>query len=405
MVAIEVAPIGSRSLQTDSYEFKTMIATKFKRIIGFDEFARSVRIASDKFNLGFSVNSLNDAAEQWYLGVCQDRLWRITATIDYTDSLIVRREGEASLRRLAQTCFDCPEDGGADFVVAVFNKFVWQVKRKIDGLPVFDHLMPVILGSQGTGKSTLIRQLLEAIDELWVMSDFKQITDDRNISLWRNFAVFLDEMGWASKSDMDTVKNIITAPTLTRRVMKTNVTQEVAQNATFIGAANATELSDLIRDQSGTRRFVSLTMIDRPDRDVINGINWSHVWRSVDHKAADPMDAFRGVLQAAQEDNRTKSVVEEWVACIDPKQSMMGALTNPDRKFFANELHSAFREFETVRFPANRGLSVVDFGKQMVTLCRRADSPFERHLGRANRAYFTWCGHVGLDSGRGPAEQ
>ena len=158
-----------------------MIATKFKRIIGFDEFARSVRIASDKFNLGFSVNSLNDAAEQWYLGVCQDRLWRITATIDYTDSLIVRREGEASLRRLAQTCFDCPEDGGADFVVAVFNKFVWQVKRKIDGLPVFDHLMPVILGSQGTGKSTLIRQLLEAIDELWVMSDFKQITDDRNI--------------------------------------------------------------------------------------------------------------------------------------------------------------------------------------------------------------------------------
>jgi hypothetical protein len=147
--------------QWEDYEFKTMIATKFKRIIGYDEFARSVRIASDKFNLGFSANSLNDASEQWYHDVCQDRLWRIMGTIDYTDRLKVREEGQASLGRLAETCFDCPEDGGADYVVAMFNKFIWQVKRKIDGLPVFDHLMPVVLGSQGTGKSTLIRQLLE----------------------------------------------------------------------------------------------------------------------------------------------------------------------------------------------------------------------------------------------------
>jgi hypothetical protein len=283
-------------------------------------------------------------------------------------------------------------------VVAVFNKFIWQVKRKIAGLPVFDHLMPVILGSQGTGKSTLIRKLLEAIDELWVMSDFKQITDDRNISLWRNFAVFLDEMGWASKSDMDTVKNIITAPTLTRRVMKTNVTQEVAQNVTFIGAANAEELSDLIRDQTGTRRFVSVTMTDRPDRDVINSIDWFDVWQSVDHLAADPMAAFQGALRGAQEENRTKTVVEEWVACIDPKKSMMGALADPDRRFLATELHSAFREFETERFPANRGLSVVDFGKQMSALCRRADSPFERNMGHAKKAYYTWRGHVGMDA-------
>jgi hypothetical protein len=74
----------------EAYEFKTMIATKFKRIIGYDEFARAVRIEADRFDLRFSVNSLNDAAEQWYLDVCQDRLWRIMGSIDYTDSLTVR---------------------------------------------------------------------------------------------------------------------------------------------------------------------------------------------------------------------------------------------------------------------------------------------------------------------------
>jgi predicted kinase len=198
------------------------------------------------------------------------------------------------------------------------------VKRKIDRMPVTDHLMPVILGAQGTGKSTLIRQMLKPINELWVPSDFKQITDDRNTMLWKNYAIFLDEMGWASKSDMDTVKNIITADTLNRRIMQTTKYNVVAQNATFIGAANANELADLIRDVSGTRRFVSLNMKTQADWQLINAIDWQEVWQSVDHAACDPMAGFRGVLGAVQEADRTKTPVESWLDSLNPKTSLTG---------------------------------------------------------------------------------
>jgi hypothetical protein len=177
----------------DSYDFKTMIETTFRRVMPFFEFQREVRIVAREFNLPFASDELNDAAERWYDEVCRNRLWKIMGSIDYTDSLQVRARGQASLRQLAETCFDCSD--GVEFVVAVFNKFIWQVKRKIEGLPVTDHLMPVVLGVQGNGKSTLIRQMLAPIAELVARADFSEITDNRNIRLWRNFVIFMDEMG------------------------------------------------------------------------------------------------------------------------------------------------------------------------------------------------------------------
>jgi hypothetical protein len=377
----------------ESYEFRTMIETTFKRSIGFDEFARSVRIVNDEYKMPFAHASINDAAEQWYSDVSRDRLWQIAGTIDYTDRLSVREQGQNELKQLVENCFEVDEHG-ADFAVAMFNKFIWQVKRKIKNMLIYDHLMLVILGSQGTGKSTLIMKLLKPVEELYAMTDFKAITDDRNISLWRNYVIFLDEMGWASKSDMDIVKNVITAKTLTRRVMRTNVTQEVAQNATFIGAANADELAELIRDQTGTRRFASLTMIDNPDRALINRIEWQAVWQSVDEEAEDPMAAFRGVLQAAQEENRSKSTVEEWIGSLEPsdradERSLNSALREPNREFTSTELYGYFRDFERDSFPAHRGTNTPEFGRKMTALSAKPNSRFVKG-GKKTNALWTW---------------
>lgn len=69
-----------------------------------------------------------------------------------------------------------------------------QAKRKANDLPVSNHLMPVILGPQGNGKSTLVRHLLAPIDELTVDTDFAAITDERIISIWQSYVGFLGEM-------------------------------------------------------------------------------------------------------------------------------------------------------------------------------------------------------------------
>lgn len=378
----------------DTYDFKTMIAAQFHCDIGYDDFAREVRMTAAEFGLPFRVAELNDAADEWHAKTSIERLWQIAGTVDYTDRKDIRTRGQADLIKLAQTCFECPH--GEEFIAAVINKFIWQIKRKIGKLPVTDHLMPVILGAQGIGKSTLIRAMLAVIAELWVPSDFRQITDDRNTMLWKNFVIFMDEMGYASKSDMETVKNIITAETLNRRIMQTTKYNVVAQNATFIGAANAGELSELIRDVSGTRRFIALDMLRQPDRDVINSVDWLAVWQSVDPAGADPMTAFRDVLQAVQAGDRTTTPVEEWLSGLDYRTSLGGALTIEARQFTATELFQNFSLYESEFFPGLRvKQSVVGFGKEMKRLCNRIGrdgmpfSPFVRYI-KGDSAVFEW---------------
>jgi hypothetical protein len=235
-------------------ELHALVRAKFQGHLTFDDWALYARTQAVETGLSYDAKTLNDASKVWFNTACADRLWRIEDDIATTDgfrtpSSHFRQLAQGELRKLAETCFETPH--GADFVAAVFNKFIWQVKRKIRGLPVFDHLMPIILGQQGIGKSTLIRMMLKVVEELTVTSDFKMITDERNISLWKNFVIFMDEMGWAKAAEMAVVKGVVTAETLNRRIFHTTVSQEVKQNATFIGAANAGELADILRDDTG----------------------------------------------------------------------------------------------------------------------------------------------------------
>jgi hypothetical protein len=340
-------------------DFRSLIRTNFRRPIGFAELQQSLRVYAAELRLDFNSGVINDAAEIWYADVCRNRLWQIMDEIDYRPRL--RDVGQEQLLNMVTRCFKCNE--GAPFAVAVFNKFIWQVKRKIEGLPIYNHLMPVILGCQGAGKSTLVTKLLGPIEELWANTDFRQITDDRNISIWRNFALFMDEMGWAKRSDMDAVKNVLTAKFLTRRVMRTNVTQEVAQNVTFIGTANAADVGELIRDTTGTRRFVSLEMVDDPDWSMINSINWLEVWQSVDHEADDPMAEFRDLLAARQEAERAKTPIEDWLHNIPLELTRQ--MEKPERRFRSIDLHTYFREFEDARHPGQLKTSLQSFIREM----------------------------------------
>ena len=85
--------------------------------------------------------------------------------------------------------------------------------------------MAVILGDQGVGKSTLLELMLNPVEEICVESDFKAIADDRNSMLWKNFVMVFNEMGHAKTTQIDTVRNAITAPHLTRRIMRTDEVQ------------------------------------------------------------------------------------------------------------------------------------------------------------------------------------
>ena len=276
--------------------------------VNLDAFMRQLRLTSDKHRLGFADRSINDAVVEWVEHARRERRYDLYNTL--AGPLQNRDEcakAELLWLAIAEKLFVSSEEMPAPFIVAVLKKFMHQVKRKLRGLPVYDHLMPVILGTQGKGKSTFVRAMLNAIKELVLGVDFKMIEDDRNIDIWASYVLFIDEMGYASKANIDTIKNAITAETLTRKPLYTNSKVEIDQNASFIGCSNKT-LEQLIKDPTGIRRFVALIYSNEPDWEFLNGIDWTVLWRSVDQEGPCPW------LRSRANSLRCRKTAVRWVA-------------------------------------------------------------------------------------------
>jgi hypothetical protein len=379
-------------------DFKTMISTKFKCEIGFGDLLTHVLVEADNLGLGFRDTAIRNAMEMWYPEACKERLWRVESDIAYADFLDTRKAGRDALRRLVEACFVVNDEQTVELVIDSFNKFIWQVKRKIKDMPIFDHLMVVLLGKQGNGKSTLVNALLKPVNELSIDRDFNQITDDRIISMWRSYVGFLDEMKGARRAEIDSVKHAITATHLNRRVMRTNQTQEVKQNLTFMGCANAECLADVIYDSTGTRRFVGLKTLFKMDWEVVNSTDFLSIWQSVDENAEDPMKKHKPKLQAIQEENRAVTPFESWLETLSDTTEIDIACNGigtskqliASDKWTPSDLYPSYARFEKEFFPDQnryKPLNVAHLGRQLAH-CPR----FKRWEIRKNHWVYSWKG-------------
>jgi hypothetical protein len=356
------------------------------------DFERELRILSTNLRIGIAPADITDAVDEWFRKAHRERLHEIFCDVEAREP---RFDAPAMWTKLAEGVFDC-SDTSPEFVAAVLRKFIWQVKRKIRGMEVFDHLMPVILGPQGIGKSTLVNRLLGPVEELKLNVDFQMITDDRNVEIWQSYVMFLDEMGYASKADIDTVKNIITASTLTRRPMRTNSMVTIDQKATFIGCSNR-ELGQLVRDPTGIRRFVGIRMRSDADRGLINSLDWSLMWGDVRITDADPLAAHRSTLSEQQEESRELGRVEKWMADFDGANNSYQGGINKAGNIPAIDLYRAFRDFEDEVFPGNFKTSKTDWDYEMARLKKNSPDAviFEKKRGGTGIMY-RWIGELNL---------
>jgi len=166
--------------------------------------------------------------------------------------------------------------------VAVMMQFMWQVKRKLNGLPVSYHIMPIFWGLGGSGKSETLKSLFAPLKHyVYSGMSFAEIGDSRFYeALSSNLIVFLDEMPKIDRSSVETVKSVITADILTYRVMREHHYKKAQQRCTFIGTSNESP-SALIKDTTGMRRFHYIECLPKMDFDRINLINWEGLWKSI----------------------------------------------------------------------------------------------------------------------------
>ena len=185
--------------------------------------------------------------------------------------------------------------------VAVMKHFVWQVKRKMGGLAVEQHMMPVLFGPSGGGKSVAVSQLLSPVADVTITTDMGIFDDPfAKRMLSRNFVVFFDELQGSNGVDINHMKQIITATNVEWRVMRSEQVQSAPQNATFIGCSND-PVKERICDPTSARRFWELKCKAQIDWDGVNAIDYRKLWRSIDTHSECPVKSLIPEIRAAQQ--------------------------------------------------------------------------------------------------------
>lgn len=213
--------------------------------------------------------------------------------------------------------------------IAALKKFIWQVKRRMAGVPISNHLMVVLYGMQGRGKSKAVEIITGPLGHLVSTGDFQRLGDIREVAMFKSYAVVLDEMQKASHADVDRVKNVVTRDYFSYRPMHSNANVSTGQNSTFIGTSNKT-LDQMILDPTGNRRFFQIDWSNHAGPEewaFLNGLNIEDMWRSVDHLAEDPTAPFMEEIRAIQEQATYRNTVGQF---FDAVAEGLGACTVRD---------------------------------------------------------------------------
>lgn len=234
----------------------------------------------------------------------------------------VTYNGETELTELKK--FVVALTGKEDEVVeAVLAHFIWQVKRKIFGIKVAYHLMPIITGPQGNGKSWNVRYgFLKPLDDFIATPTLSDLSDRRHFEAYMyNFVVFCDEMQNAEQADVEGLKNFISAEKQTAREMYSTTIMEFKQNCTPIGCSNRS-LATLIYDPTGMRRFFEIASdphMPRKGWEIFNTIDYTRMWRQVDEtkQGKGYLEPVWDKLKVSQEELRMQDPVETFLEEVE----------------------------------------------------------------------------------------
>lgn len=228
----------------------------------------------------------------------------------------------------------------SDLDVAVVKHFIWQVKRKLSGQAVEHHMMPVLFGRSGAGKSVAVSRLIEPLRAVALQTDMSIFGDQFSRRAFaRNFLVFFDELQGSDNADVNAMKQIITAPVIEWRAMRSERVMSAPQNSTFIGCSND-PVRDRIKDPTSSRRFWQINCADQIDWQAVNSIDYLALWRSVDENAPTPILEHLSEVRKVQETEiRVKDIVEQWV------EESCEIVSFDESSLTTSELYDSFKDF------------------------------------------------------------
>lgn len=233
--------------------------------------------------------------------------------------------------------------------IAVLKHFFWQVKRKMRGLNVWEHMMPVFSGKSKSGKTTLIEKIMLPIKEFTETAQSLETfsTPKESYRFCERFILFHDEMAKAKKTELEQIKNKITSKEISYQMFYKQKTATARNLSTQIGASEK-PLSDLIVDYSMMRRFFEVKTLEKMDLQKILKLDFCEAFKSVNEYEDHPLTSIYKQIEDAQMELVSKSAVKVWLEerCdIDPVGDKWISVDDSFDNFaswFGNNNHNPF---------------------------------------------------------------
>lgn len=323
------------------YDYKMQVkiqALDPKKIVFGDILAKLIKVNSI-LKLNYSTEKITRALEYWTTEKQNEIIAQVKGDVIFNKNLVEKADLEWNKFIDAITDVNVPESK------VVMKHFIWQIKRKMFDKPVFEHMMPVLSGLQGIGKSSVVKQLLKPIHEFTTLTHFSDITDNRSHELWKNYVLILDEMGNSTQSNIEEIKKKITADSFSGRIMKTNTNTSIINYSTMIGTTNK-DLTRLIFDETGMRRFFQIECKNKFDWDITSNIDYLLLWQSIDENANTELLLHKDILDnihKQQDEIRFKTSIELFFEERDyPKNA---------ETFRALDLFKEYQKYELEHLP------------------------------------------------------
>lgn len=355
------------------YKFidKNKVRTAYNQKIYFNEdlisvgsLIRKAEIEWDNEGRKSKINVIKSIFEEWEISSRKKILER-TRQIFKFNSKLNYLDGEDLLTRYTRALVGNNCDKFEQHR-AVIGHFIWQVKRKIFGYEVFDHICPVLVGKQGSGKTKAIDNLIRPLKHLSVEGNLGMFVREAEKFIFGTYYIVkLDEFAKGLKSDVDSMKAIITSTDINFRTFYTQKMAIMPNVATFIAASNRS-VAEVFNDHTGNRRFYEIPCLDKLDWSEIGGfsedqgLDYYQLWQSVNEESVSPASKFMSEISRYQEDFRARTIVEEWLTSEDLVPS-----TDDITEIIA--LKSLHRDFITWMKQQNCNFMYTDqrFGKEL----------------------------------------
>lgn len=233
-----------------------------------------------------------------------------------------------------------------DVEIAALKQVMWQVKRKLIGKDPTHHLMIVVLGKQGTGKTSFIKYLTEPLATFRGNASLEELLDPRTAGPWvDNYINICDELQDVRGSrELTRLKSCITSSEIEYRKMGTNITSCSRNTLTLFGSTNK-PLAEVINDPTGARRFHQFSWRVTPEEllgetgKLIETFDYLQLWRAVDeYQEAAPTKQFLSKLSVKQEANRSNNSLEEFI-------EYNGYVAHPTKRVSVMDLYNEYQSF------------------------------------------------------------